>query len=231
MKKDQIVWGLITAKNEAKTIEDVVRRTKKYVNQVLVVNDGSTDLTLPNAAAGGAVVISHPFNLGKGAAIRSGWLWLAWTQNLRPDDLIVSLDADGQHNPDDIPLLLNQIGKYDMVIGSRDLSPYPFYKRMGNKFLSGLASMLSKQGIKDGECGFRCMRYEILTDLLKVINAQYYEIEMEINVVAGQMGYKIGSVPVKSTMYRKGVTFRSGIKNAYAGVKTWAKIKTGWLQW
>lgn len=225
------IYAIIAAKNEEKTIEDIVRRTKKFVNEVIVVNDGSTDLTVIKAASGGAEVISHPVNFGKGAAIRSGWLYTLWTKSLNLDDIIIMLDSDGQHNPEDIPKFVEEIKDYDMIVGKRNISKYPLYKKIGNKGLSILASMLAGQKIEDGECGFRCMRYSLLLDLLKVINAQRYELEMEINVVAGQMKHKIGFIGIESPFYRKGVSFMSGIKNGWSGVKTWLKIKTGWLKW
>ena len=223
---------MIPAHNEGKTIGDVVVRCHRTLPEanILVINDGSTDDTQMKAA-GNCFMISHPIAFGKGSAIRSAWLWLTWTQKLSPEDVIIMLDADGQHKPEDIPSLIKELDHYDMVVGKRNLDKYPFHKKFGNRALSMLASMFSGQKIEDGECGFRVLKYKMMYDLLKTVNAQQYEIEMEINIVAGQMGYDIKYVPIDVPFYRSGVKIGGGIKNGWAGFKTWLKIKVGWLAW
>jgi glycosyltransferase involved in cell wall biosynthesis len=233
-ERERIVWALMAAKNEAENIGNVIDGVKKYVNQILVINDGSKDDTANIALKHGAQVISHPINFGKGTAIRNGWLWILWTQKLHPDDLIVMIDSDGQHSPDDIPKAIKYLDEnnLDMVVGKRDLKVYPLFKKFGNYMLSKMASVLSGIKIEDGECGFRILRYEMMNDLLKYINAQGFEIEMEMNIVAARKGYKIGFIGISSPTYHKGKgqTIKGGLKNGYAGLKTWLKIKTGWLK-
>lgn len=235
MINERKIWIIIPAKDEAKTIKDVIKRCRKSVPtaRILVVNDGSTDHTVSYATHAGATMISHPINFGKGSSIRSGWLWLTWTQGLHYNDLIIHLDADGQHMPEDIPKMLEclDLNNVDMVIGKRNLSKYPLYKKFGNKCLSIAASLFSGKKIEDGESGFRVFKYGMMYDLLKVVNAQQYEIEMEINIVLGQMGYDVKFVDIQSPRYRKGVGVSGGIKNMWAGLKTWLKIKLGWLKW
>ncbi|MHA2031826.1 MAG: glycosyltransferase family 2 protein, partial [Candidatus Kariarchaeaceae archaeon] len=113
------IIAVIPAFNEAETIEQVIRRTKPYVDQVIVVDDGSTDGTPELAKIAGAVVITHKLNLGVGRTISDG-IKTALEDNA---DIIVSLDADGQHKPEYIPSLTNPIiaKQSDIVIGSRFL--------------------------------------------------------------------------------------------------------------
>jgi len=110
---------LIPAYNEELTVGSVVALARKY-GDVLVVDDGSTDRTSEIAQRAGAVVIRHPVNRGKGAALKTGFEYAL----SREYEVVVTLDADGQHNPDEIPLLMEPIirGEADLVIGSRYLN-------------------------------------------------------------------------------------------------------------
>jgi len=220
---NKIVWAIITAKNEQKTIEDIVKRTQKHVNQVLVVNDGSTDLTLPKAASGGATVVSNVISYGKGTSMKFGWWYLQNLQQLKSDDIIVTLDAN-QHNPDDIPKFIKALNNSEMVIGERDISNYPFIKRFGNKLLSSWASLLSGQNIKDGECGFRAFHYDIMLDLLKWVNAPSYEVEMQINIVTSLLKNKISFIPINAPYEKGGTSIKTGIRSFWYGLKTWIKF-------
>ena len=136
------VLAAIPCYNTAKTIAKVVAKTKKYVDEVIVIDDGSTDMTAEVARAAGAVVISHERNRGKGAAMKTA---MANTDG----DILIFIDGDGQHDPDDIPNLLKPIlqGKADFVIGSRYLSrskksSNPFIRKISNAIASLVISVV-----------------------------------------------------------------------------------------
>jgi glycosyltransferase involved in cell wall biosynthesis len=228
------IYVIIPAHNESKKIGDVVRRAYEALPKakVIVVDDGSSDATFINAQKAGAVMLKHTVNTGKGKSIMDAWFFLMNAYDPRPDDIIIHMDADGQHEPNNLKSLIELIDSdFDMAIGRRDLSKYPAYKRLGNIILSWTASVLAGQRVSDGESGFRAFNYYVMLDLMKVINPQGYELEIEINIATGMMGHKIGFVDVSEKSYRKGVGLLSGVKNFYAGLKTWMKIKTGWLKW
>ena len=124
----------IAAYNEARYVGSIVLQAKQYVDQVIVVDDGSTDNTAKVAELAGAAVIRHAENRGKGAAIQS---ILAEAKKRNPD-ILVLLDADAQHDPNEIPILLKPISEgFDLVIGSREAQKdkTPRYRRIGQKVL------------------------------------------------------------------------------------------------
>jgi glycosyltransferase involved in cell wall biosynthesis len=147
----------IPAFNEAKTISDVVYKSKKYADAVIVYDDGSTDDTNQKAIAAGASVIRNPENKGYGVAIRS----LFQAAKEQDADIMVTLDSDGQHNPDEIPDLIKALGQgFDLVIGSRflrsdDKEKVPRYRSFGIKTITKLTQAASYSGITDSQSGFR----------------------------------------------------------------------------
>src|SRR2546430_17353163 len=128
---DSKILVAIPAFNEGPTIGSVVLKARQFASEVIVVDDGSADDTAETAALAGAHVIHHARNLGKGLAIRSAWLY---AREHSPEALVL-LDGDHQHNPNDIPRLVETIfsGKSDVVIGVRwgKTSGMPMYRRMG----------------------------------------------------------------------------------------------------
>ncbi|AEH25448.1 glycosyltransferase family 2 protein [Pyrococcus yayanosii] len=186
---------VIPAYNEELTIGSVVALAKKY-GDVLVVDDGSTDRTSEVAQRAGAVVIRHPTNRGKGAALKTGFEY-ALRNNY---DAVVCLDADGQHNPDEIPLLIDPIirGEADLVIGSRYLnSAYrniPLYRRLGLWVLNKATVIASGINVSDSQSGFRALNRKALENLN--LDADGYHIESEmIHELAGK-GLRIKEVPI-----------------------------------
>ncbi|HTY52984.1 MAG TPA: glycosyltransferase family 2 protein [Methanomicrobiales archaeon] len=142
--------------NETLTIGSVILRAQHWVNEILVVNDGSTDDTVAVAQRAGAKVLSHPKNMGYGAALRSCF---DYARQHDFDSLII-LDGDGQHDPGDIPDFIEALnrGDADIVIGSRFLdgqSDIPFYRRIGMKVLDQVTSIASSRDISDSQCGYR----------------------------------------------------------------------------
>ena len=148
MKEKLSLTVVIPAFNEEKTIGEIVRRVKKYTDDVLVVDDGSGDKTVEEASKNSARVVSHGRNMGYIAALRTGF-------RHAEGDIIVVMDADGQHDPDDIPSLVKPIldGEADLVIGARESLSF------SEKILTKLTSVKVKT--RDASSGFKAIRRSI----------------------------------------------------------------------
>jgi glycosyltransferase involved in cell wall biosynthesis len=233
MEDKNRVYIIIPAYNEENTIEEVVKGCNSVCKanfplfEIIVFDDGSTDST--KIKVNGATLLTHPICFGKGKTILDAWFWLMNSRDLKPDDIIVHFDSDGQHYPKDIPRIINTLNGVEMAIGKRNLSKYPKYKQFGNKFLSWSASLLAGQKIEDSESGLRAFKASMLLDLYKYVNATGFEIECEMNVVSSRLGYKIGFIEIEST-YRHGITLFSGFKNFYYMIKTYLKIRLNWTK-
>jgi len=149
------ITAILPAYNEEVSIGSIVLRTLKYADRVIVIDDGSMDRTAEVAALAGAQVLRHEMNLGKGAALKTGFA------SLNGDAVIVTIDTDGQHDPADIPRLVRPIleGDADMVNGSRYLNgnkkDTPVYRRMGQKVLDLATNIGCGLSITDTQSGFR----------------------------------------------------------------------------
>jgi len=149
------VLACIPAYNEESKIARVIIRAGRHVDRVVVCDDGSTDMTAEIASSLGAVVLRHVKNLGYGASIASLFNYALNS----PADAVVTLDADGQHDPDDIPRLLEPLfeGKADLVIGSRFLGEgeMPNHRKTGIRIINEVAKSGSYDSITDTQSGFR----------------------------------------------------------------------------
>jgi len=189
------VVACIPAFNEEANIAKVVLTVERFVDRVLVCNDGSTDMTGIIAEALGAEVIRHETNLGYGAALQS----LFEEARKRGVDVAVTLDADGQHDPSEIPKLLKRLslGDVDIVIGSRFLegggSEVPEGRKAGIKVLSGLVSN-GEVRVTDAQSGFRAYNKHALETLK--LSELGMGLSTEILVKAGNHGLKIAEVPI-----------------------------------
>ena len=145
----------IPAFNEEKNISDLVNDVSKYVDSVIVCDDGSTDDTVNEAKKSGAFVISNNKNLGKGAALKSLFNFARHSNA----DVIVTIDGDGQFLPEEIPKLTKDIedGKSDIVIGYRfeTEKDMPSYRKIGNRILDELSKKASNLNLRDTQSGFR----------------------------------------------------------------------------
>src|SRR5437016_470180 len=190
---------VIPAYNEEKHIGDVVRRTRRKLDDVLVVDDGSRDKTADRAREAGAEVIVHPQNLGKGETIKTGLRhWLE-----RQIDFVIILDADGQHRPEEIDRFVAAALSADepkLVLGTRmnDLSTMPLVRRIVNRWMSEQISDLCGQRIPDTQCGFRLLHRQLIPELLG--GSERFDYETEMLIIASRKGFRIDSVPV-STVY------------------------------
>lgn len=158
--------AVIPAYNESETIGTVIDGTEEYVDRVLVVDDGSMDETVAVSREHGAVVLEHAFNTGVGGAVRTGYRYA-----IEHDfDFVVQVDADGQHDPDQIPRLLDAATEADMVIGSRYLNDsheeYSAVRKLGIRFFTELVNLLGGVDITDVTSGFRVYRVSALASIL-----------------------------------------------------------------
>ena len=198
---------IIPAYNEEKTVAGVVREARKY-GKVVVVDDASKDKTAFEARKAGALVVRHKKNGGLGAALRSGFARALQVKA----DIVVTIDADGQHNPKEIRKFISLIDDgYDFVLGTRNLSSYPLVKKVGNFFLNGITNFVSGTHLKDTESGFRAFRGSALRRLY--LKAERYEIAVEIVFEVGRNKLKHTSIPIQSPRYVKGVGVWDGVKN------------------
>ena len=162
------VIACIPAYNEERNIAKVVIRTQEFVDEVIVVDDGSTDLTATIAERLGAKVIRHEKNMGYGAALRTGFECAA---KLNPN-IVITIDADDQHNPEDISRLVKPIqeGETDVIIGSRFLEAQaqstPTYRKLGIKIITALTRKAAYRHITDAQSGYRAYNGKIIRSLL-----------------------------------------------------------------
>ena len=199
----------IPAYNEEVAIGSVVLKAKKYTDDVIVVDDGSTDSTAEVAGLAGAYVIRHARNLGKGMAIRTAWLQ---ARKMGPDAFVL-IDGDHQHKPEDIPRLAGPIlaGEADVMIGVRGgkTSGMPTYRRIGKRILDHATAWGFKRGLlTDSQSGYRAFSMRALTSLEPEESG--LGIESQMLVEAQEMGLKIREVNIEARYDVKGSTFSPG---------------------
>jgi len=193
------IAALIPAFNEERNIAAVVEGVRPFVTEVIVVDDGSADNTMNIAAGAGAVILRHESNMGKGAALKTGFTYLL----KQGYEGAITIDADGQHDPSEIPLFIAAAAKgYDMVIGNRmsNVSTMPFIRRFANHTSSLLVSLFLGRNVRDSQNGFRYYRVASVCSLS--LKADKYDLETEVIFKAGRAGYRIGWVPTR-TIYRR----------------------------
>ncbi len=193
----------IAAYNEARYVGSIVLQARQYVDEVIVVDDGSTDNTARVAELAGATVIRHAENRGKGTAIQS---ILAEAKKRNPD-ILVLLDADAQHDPNEIPILIKPISEgFDLVIGSREAQKdkTPRYRRIGQKVLLRSTRLASKTNISDSESGFRALSPKAINEL--DLKARGFAIESEMITRAADKNLKITEVPISNIYTKDGST-------------------------
>lgn len=207
-----MILAVIPAYNEERSVGNVVKRAKKYVDEVVVVDDGSRDKTAIIAKKAGAIVIRHRVNKGFGAALRTGMKYAL----KKKAEIIILLDADGQHKPEDIPKFVKKIREgYDFVLGERDLRKYPLIKKIGNLFLTVSADFISGTYLRDTESGYRAFSYKGLKKIYPYLKGKKYEIAAEMIFAVGLFGLRYTNVKVDSPIYiyGKGVGVLDGIRN------------------
>jgi len=191
----KIIIGL-PAFNEGKYIGSLVLQARQYADEVIVVNDGSTDLTSKIAILAGASVVEHEENKGYGRVIRN----ILNEAINRGADILVTMDSDSQHNPEEIPVLINGIiGGSDIVIGSRkhQNNVIPLYRRIGQTVLSKLTFVASREKVSDTESGFRAYSKKALA--LITLQENGMAVSSEIITESASKGLVITEVPISVT--------------------------------
>ena len=194
MSDTESVAAAIPAYNAAPFVGDVVRRTLAQIDEVVVVDDGSADETASRAREAGAEVLAHDFNRGKGAALRTAFAYLAE----RDFDAVLTLDADGQHLPEEIPRLEQAWREgADLVLGTRDhlFDEMVWLRRASNTVSSGLISFAAGVRLADIQTGFRIYSRCLLEATGFPENR--FEAESAVVVRAARRGFKIATVPVE----------------------------------
>ena len=186
----------IPAFNEEKNVGSVIVELLKFVDIVIVCNDGSNDNTGMIAKKMGAIVVNHERNLGYGAGIKSLFL----KARELGVDVLVTLDADGQHRPKDVLTVLEPIKKHetDIVIGSRFLDQnqqqIPSYRKAGIKIITKLANTTLDKTITDSQSGFRAYNSNVLSEIIPLEHGM--GVSNEILIKANKKGFTISEVPI-----------------------------------
>ena len=208
---DSKISIIIPAFNEELTIGNIVSEIKKLHPEIeiIVINDGSEDGTIKVAQESGAIVLSHPYNIGNGAAIKSGI-------RAATGDVLVFMDGDGQHSPSDIKVMLSYLPDYDMVVGARaGRSQASFSRALGNKVYNWFASYVTKFSVKDLTSGFRAVKADIARSFLYLLpNTYSYPTTITLGVLRN--GNSVKYLPIKT---HKRIQGKSQIRIFQDGVR------------
>ncbi|MBI4541527.1 MAG: glycosyltransferase family 2 protein [Gemmatimonadetes bacterium] len=224
------VTVVIPAYRAASTLGDVLERARRAAPgaAVLVVDDGSDDATAAVGRAGGAAVIRHPANFGKGRALATG-LAAAKSRGARQ---VVTMDADGQHPPEAIPRLLAPVlaGSADLVVGARRRDPgaMPLGRRVTNWLSSALVSRALGAAVPDSQSGFRAMSGAVARSIRP--KGLRYEYETEFLFLAAAQGFRVAAVEIPTVYLGAGSHFRAGadtVRLAGVFLRHWRSILSG----
>lgn len=186
--------ALIPAYNESAHISIVVQGALPYL-PVLVVDDGSTDETAQRAQEAGAQVLRQSRNQGKGAALRAGFEWAL----ARDYDAVITLDADGQHDPAEIPRFIDlfEQSHADLIIGARDFSQIPPIRRLANTLGRCSFSWALGQPVQDNQSGYRLLSRRMMSATLSSTEPGF-EFEVEVIVLCVLKDYRLQWIPIRT---------------------------------
>jgi len=203
------VWVVVPACNEEQHISLVLSDIKKYTNNIILVDDGSKDNTVKLAENLGVIVLKHMFNLGKGAALKTG---CDFALKKKANKIIV-IDSDGQHKPENIPDFLKALETNDIVFSYRtQRDVMPLVLRFGNWVINTVSYLLFGLKLKDTQCGYR----GFTSNAYKIVKweAVDYFMESEMVAKAGRAKLKYVQIPI-DTIYSnkyKGTTVLDGMR-------------------
>jgi glycosyltransferase involved in cell wall biosynthesis len=203
---------IIPAYNEENNIESVIKKTKRYVsaNRIIVIADGSRDRTAEKAEREKVAVLRHLVNLGKGAALKTGCEYAL----SKGADVLIAIDADGQHKPEDIPKLLKAMKGRDIVFTYRAFNSHkmPLVLKFGNLFIQIVSNLLFNIRIRDTQCGFRAFTREAYKKIKWSVSD--YSVESEIIAKTGKYHLRFAQIPIETAYAEKykGTTVIDGIR-------------------
>lgn len=218
------ILALIPAFNESAHIAEIIQRTKSFL-PVLVVDDGSSDNTSEIALAAGAEVLRQNPNQGKGAALQAGFRYALENKK----NAVVTLDADGQHAPEEIPLFVAEFEnkQSDLVIGYRNFQKMPLGRRISNTFGTWMFSCAIRQPIRDNQSGYRLLSARLMQSMLISRESGFeYEVEMIVRCIKQQM--KLDWVPIQTIYSGQGShihPLHHGYHFLRMVLKTWRTIR------
>jgi len=221
---------IVPAHNEAGSIERVVQAISAARTgcEVVVSDDGSSDGTAELAARTGATVVRHPFNLGYGAALQTGYKYAV----SRGAEILVQMDADGQHDPAEVPILMEPVlsGELDLVVGSRFLveSDYQMapLRRIGRALFSGIARLAGFR-VSDPTSGFQAMNRRVLT----VYCADFFPMDypdVDVLLAAHRHGLRVGERPVHMLAADRASRMHGGLRSIYYVYKMMLSTFSRW---
>ena len=214
---------ILPAYNLEEEIQGIVERTKQYSDIVIVVSDGSTDKTREEATKAGAFCPEETDKLGMGFAVRKG---IEYSKQFEPD-VVVLMDADGQHLPEEIPKVIEPIMKEDVdtVVGSRTMGVLKTsaINRIGNFGLKLISFFVTGRWFTDTESGFRAYKAAKLYEL--DLEAEKYEIESDLFLKSLHKGHSVKEVPVTVPKAVPGVTVIDGFKMGIFKIKLAVRLK------
>ena len=230
--------ALIPVFDEEPTLIGVLEGIAPEVDMIVTVDDGSRDrsLELARKFAGRrrcVTVLSLKQNRGMSAALREGFLHLAGLLrdgDLGPDDLVLTLDADGQHNAEEIPALCERVEArgLDVALTRRDFSLYPFHKRLGNRLMTAWGRVWSGYPYEDVESGFRAMRLRVLPPLLEHFRGYRYSCAQEIAILTARLGFRVDNgFTTVIRLYRSQTSLADVAINAVLGAASFLHWRLG----
>jgi len=185
---------IIPAKNEAPSIGALLKKLQKTIQnvEIIVINDGSTDETASIVKESGAVLISHPYSMGNGAAIKAG-------ARISNGDIIITMDSDGQHDPEVIPNLLKKMDEgFEMVVGARSSQSQAGKRRwLGNTLYNQIASLIVGKKIKDLTSGFRAVNAKKFKSFLHLL-PNGFSYPTTITMAFFRSGYPVEYIPIEA---------------------------------
>ena len=224
------VMVTLTALNEAKNLEEVITKIRQQGYDCILVDDGSTDGTPELARSLGAKVLQHCINLGQGYAVLT-----SFKAALREDcQIIIEMDADGQHDPLEIPLFVERIEHTgtDIVVGSRILGSYyqnaPFFRKTFLPYFTWIINMLTGYNLTDSMCGFRAFRKDSLSRVASLLDAmiepQYIAAEMFMRFAG--VGLHVEEVPINLRDRTSGYSYKGLFRYGFGVLKAILKTLT-----
>tara|TARA_Y100000310_G_scaffold94401_1_gene92010 strand:+ start:10592 stop:11245 length:654 start_codon:yes stop_codon:yes gene_type:complete len=186
-------FAIIPAYNEEKNIREVIKKVKKYVKHIVVVDDGSKDNTYETAKKEKIPVLRHVINLGKGGALKTGCEFAI--KNLATN--LILIDSDMQHDPNEIPRFLKELKNVDIVFGYRKIDKtMPAILRFGNWFINASAKLLYGLNLYDTTCGYRALTTSTYKKIRWETTGYFVEGEMIANV--GREHLSFAQIPIQT---------------------------------